>query len=59
MLVRSFIVRIYQFDGKRDTVAGTILVPESDTLLTFRGIDELWDTLKTLVKQGYKEPEED
>ncbi len=59
MMVQSFIVRIYRFDSKRDHLAGTIQIPESGTRLTFKGVDELWDTLKVLIKQGQKESEND
>ncbi len=55
MIVQSFIVRIYRFDKGRDSLAGTILNPESDTTLTFKGIDELWNTLNILVKQKNNE----
>ncbi|GEM_PF-2883515 len=51
VVVQSFIVRIYRFDNGRDSLAGTILNPESDTTRTFRGFDELWSTLNILVKQ--------
>jgi len=57
---RSFIVRIYRFDNDRsDLLAGIIQMPESEVQLTFRGMDELWDALKVLVKQGYIDYEND
>jgi len=59
MMVQSFIVRIYRFDNEQDHLAGTIQIPESGARLSFKGADELWDTLKTLVKQGQKESEND
>ncbi len=48
MIIQSFIVRIYRLDSEREQMVGTVQTPESDTPLTFHGIDELWDALRTL-----------
>ncbi len=59
VIVQSFIIRIYRFDNERSQIAGTIQTPESETRLAFRGVDELWDALKVLVKQGQQESSRD